>query len=62
MPAVQGELLHIHDSVPLIHDFVAEYGLDEVLHSDDALEGAVFVDYDGNLFLLLQHPVPDKRE
>ena len=38
LPFVEGELLHVDDDVALVDDLVAEDGLDDVLHREEALE------------------------
>ena len=38
LPLVEGELLHVDDDVALVDDLVAEDGLDDVLHREEALE------------------------
>ena len=59
LPLCLGKLLHVDHLVFLIDYLEAEHGLDDVLQGDDAAQGAVFVDDDGDVLLLLEELLPD---
>ena len=59
LPLCLGKLLHVHHLVFLIDYLEAEHGLDDILQVDDAAQGAVFVDDDGDVLLLLEELLPD---
>ena len=60
-PLFAGERLQVRYGVLLVHDLHAEQRLDDILHGYDTLEAAVLVAHLGDVLLLLEHLLPDRR-
>ena len=58
-PAFLGELLHIDGLVVLVDDLESQDGFYDILQGHYPLEASVFVDDEGDLFVVLQEAVPD---
>ena len=59
LPLCLGKLLHVDHLVFLIDYLEAEHGLDDIFQRDDASQGAILVDDDGDVLFLLEEFLPD---